>query len=188
MTDGAQSGQSGNGPGSHGGGAWRHVLTPVVISVVTGLIYQFHGCSPDTSDPAPSSTVTETLAAGTPGPSDEDVSPAPSVSARITRIVSRGTDSGNSSYVDIRVDTDIVGLRGQECVIKWSSYYPAEDGRGGTNTGYSGSSSTGLLSYDDETHWNVLAVPKARYSGWMVHVFLYGPDGTLLAQEDGPTE
>ncbi|MBP2047432.1 hypothetical protein J2Z21_000354 [Streptomyces griseochromogenes] len=180
MTDGTQQhGQSANGGGSHGDGVWRYAVAPIVVSAITGLIYQVHGCSPGTPDPAPTSTVTETMGADTP-------SPSPTVSARITRIVSKGTNSASSSYEDIAVHMDIVGLRGQECLVKWASYYPDKQG-GGTGTGYDGKSSTGLLPYDDTLDTTVLAVHKAQYAGWMVHVFVYGPDGTLLAEKDGPT-
>ncbi|MEU5540524.1 hypothetical protein [Streptomyces sp. NPDC020362] len=162
------------------------MLGSVMVSVVTGLLYQVHGCSPDTSDPAPASTVTETMPADTPTP-ENDAPSSPSVSADITRILFRGRDSGNPAYSDIEVDVDIRGLRGQECVIKWSSYYPGKNGQADTDTGFSGQLSTGLLSRDDEAHWNVFAVRNAQYSGWSMHVFVYAPDGTLLDQEDGPT-
>jgi hypothetical protein len=83
---------------------------------------------------------------------------------------------------------DVSGLRGQECLIKWASYYPYKQGRGGTDTGYSGQRRTGLLPYEDTVDTTVLAVRGGQHNGWRVHVFVYGPDGTLLAQEDGPTE
>ncbi|MFI9255474.1 hypothetical protein [Streptomyces sp. NPDC053069] len=186
MTDGAQqNGQSANSGGSHGDGAWRYVLGSIAVSVVSGLLYQVHGCSPDTPDPAPTSTVTETMSAETTAPED-DVSSSPSVSAHITRILFRGRDSGNAAYSDFEVDVDFSGLRGQECVIKWSSYYPGKAGQSDTNTGFSGQLSTGLLAHDNESHWNTFAVHNAQ-AGWMLHVFVYAPDGTLLDQEDGPT-
>ncbi|MEU9992740.1 hypothetical protein AB0E10_39300 [Streptomyces sp. NPDC048045] len=157
-----------------------------MVSVVTGLIYQVHGCSPDTPDPAPASTVTETMPAETSAP-DDGVPSSPRVSADITRILNRGRNTGNPAYSDIEVDVAIRGLRGQECLIKWSSYYPGSNGRSDTNTGLSGQISTGLIARDNESHWNVFAVRNAQYSGWLVHIFVYAPDGELLDQDDGPT-
>ncbi|MEV6114040.1 hypothetical protein AB0L59_16380 [Streptomyces sp. NPDC052109] len=129
--------------------------------------------------------MTETTSAETTAPED-DVPSSPGVSADITRILFRGRDSGNGAYSDFEVDIDFSGLRGQECVIKWSSYYPGANGRSDTDTGFSGQLSTGLLAHDDESHWNTFAVHNAQ-SGWMLHVFVYAPDGTLLDEQDGPT-
>ena len=186
MTDGAQQSGQPSSAGSHGDGTWRYVVAPALVSVLTGLFYQLHGCGSDSPGPTPTSTVTETMSDDTQE-SDSAVPSTPSVSADITRIVYRGADSGNAAYADIEVDTDISGLRGQECVIKWSTYYPYTNGeQGGTNTGYSGQRSTGLLAYDDTVSSATLAV-RAQQSGWRVHIFVYGPDGTLLDQQDGPT-
>lgn len=75
--------------------------------------------------------------------------------------------------------------RRQVC-ITWASSYPDGNG-GGTDTGCTGRETTGLPPYDSTDHWTTFAVHEAQYSGWMVHVFLYGPDGELLDAKDGPT-
>jgi hypothetical protein len=176
MADGAQqSGQPPSGGGPHDNGVWRYVVGTAMVPVLITLLSQLHGCGTDSPQTSPTSTVTETTAPSTP-----------SVSAHITGIVYRGVNSANAAYGDVEIDIDTTGLRGQECLIKWSTYYPYKHGQGGTDTGYSGHGSTGLLPYENTAASPVLAV-QAQHSGWMVHVFVYGPDGTLLDQRDGPT-
>ncbi|MGW2029171.1 hypothetical protein [Streptomyces spinosus] len=184
MTNGAQGGQPGNQGGWHGGTGWASAA--LVVSTVVGLLYQVQSCGAHSPDPAPTTTVTETADTDVAGPTENEVPPSPTVSGRIKRIVDKGRDAGNASYQDIEVDAELSGLQGQECVIKWASYYPDGHG-GGTGTGYTGSESTGLLPYDPTENSTTLTVHRAQYATWMVHVFLYGPDGELLDAKDGPT-
>ncbi|WP_225844934.1 hypothetical protein [Streptomyces sp. HPF1205] len=171
----------GNGGSGGGNSAWSYVMGTGVVSVLTALIYQVHGCSAHTPQPTP--TVAETTTQDT----EEETPSTPAVSAHVDSITSIGTDRGNTSYWDEKVVVSFTGLQGQDCTVKWVSYYPDGSGQGGTDTGYSGKKTTGLLPYDPTEWTDTIAMNKAEYSGWRVHIFVYGPDGTLLTERDGPT-
>lgn len=177
---GGQSGSSGAGgtPASGGGNNFLgYFVATTLVSVITAFIYHSSSSSSPSAEPTTAEVTT---------PVETPTTPA--VSGHIVAIDNVGQDTRNSAYFDMKVSIDLTGLLGRTCTIKWASYYTDATGTGGTATGYQGEEKSTLVAYDPERYTQTLAIHYPDHSGdWGVHVFVYGPDGELLDNEDGPT-